>query len=274
MVRQSLLAAMGEMTQSMAFLWREPLAVLSKYIDDISVMVDASEHDYKELERITVKCMEQVLFMSSTIEDFRFFFKPSHRKKLFEVRGTVQEIMCLIAPHLQSENITLIFSCFLEGDANPVETELLSNLSRICGAGFPECVKNCGSFGLPVCGYPAEFKLAILSIFHNSRRLLEKSGGMEKQIMLNLYDRGDSVMIDVFDNSRGMSEEDIQAVYNPYSDYAEDGMIYFNLYMALTLFETNMKGKVSFSSTLEGLNINILVPKRVSECRQSLAEEV
>ncbi|MCD8567660.1 MAG: hypothetical protein LRY50_04705, partial [Geovibrio sp.] len=114
-IRQSMLATMGEMTHSVAYLWQLPLKVLGQYVENISAMTGNFEENREKLEKIASECMEQVLYMSSTIEGLRDFFRPSLEKKLFDLRQTLEDTMRMVAPHMLSGDIHLSFTCRLQG---------------------------------------------------------------------------------------------------------------------------------------------------------------
>ncbi|QAR34142.1 HAMP domain-containing histidine kinase [Geovibrio thiophilus] len=270
-IRQSMLATMGEMTHSVAYLWQLPLRVLGEYVESISSMAENFEENRDRLEKIASDCMEQVLYMSSTIEGLRDFFRPSLEKKLFDLRQTLEDTMRMVAPHMLSGDIRLSFTCRLQGYEEPVRVDVLKNLERCCGAGYQECVPECPGFGFTVCGFPAEFKLAVLSVFHNSKRLLDEkrsmeTDGFEPLIDVDLYDEGEAVRIRIRDNSGGMSAADLNAVNDPYSPGTADNMRHFNLYMAVELFRTIMSGKVDIISSADGLDIDIYLDKNTSAC--------
>ncbi len=269
-IRQSMLATMGEMTHSVAYLWQLPLKVLGQYVENISAMTGNFEENREKLEKIASECMEQVLYMSSTIEGLRDFFRPSLEKKLFDLRQTLEDTMRMVAPHMLSGDIHLSFTCRLQGYDEPVKVDVMKNLDRCCGAGYPECVPDCASFGFTICGYPAEFKLAVLSVFHNSKRLLDEKKAGDPAFMpfisVVMYDEGEAVRINVSDNSGGMCSDEIRAVNDPYLPDSKGSMEYFNLYMAVELFNTVMKGRTEITSSSEGLNIDIYLDKNTSAC--------
>ncbi|MGE4497093.1 MAG: hypothetical protein AB7E48_04375 [Deferribacterales bacterium] len=270
-IRQSMLATMGEMTHSVAYLWQLPLKVLGQYVDDISAMTADFGENRDRMEKIASECMEQVLYMSSTIEGLRDFFRPSLERKLFDLRQTLEDTMRMVAPHMLSEGIRLKFTCRLRGYEQPVSVDVLKNMDRCCGAGYPECVPECAGFGFTICGYPAEFKLAVLSVLHNSKRLLEEKKASAGEdftpvITVDLYDTGGSVRINIQDNSGGMSAEELKAVDDPYSPESAENMKHFNLYMAVELFSSVMKGTVDISGSGEGLSIDIYLNKDTAAC--------
>ncbi len=269
-IRQSMLATMGEMTHSVAYLWQYPLKVLGEYVDNISSMTEDFEYNRDKLEKITSDCMEQVLYMSSTIEGLRDFFRPSQEKKLFDLRQTLEDTMSMVAPHMLTGGIKLSFTCRLQGYGEPVTINLMKNLNRCCGAGYSECAPECPSFGFTICGFPAEFKLAVLSIFHNSKRLLDEKCKYNKEftpeLAADLYDEGDYIRLCIHDNSLGMTDDELKAVYDPYSPDSGRDMRHFNLYMAVELFSSVMKGKINIESSGSGLAINIYLDKNTASC--------
>ena len=103
MMQQSRMSAMGEMIGAIAHQWRQPLNALGLMIQDADMSYRCDEMDKEYFASFKQKSMEQISFMSKTIDDFRAFFKIDKEIKSFPViskikRGNIaiKTAVCLI----------------------------------------------------------------------------------------------------------------------------------------------------------------------------------
>ena len=93
LIQQSRLAAIGEMIGNIAHQWRQPINALTLLLANVK---DAHEHG--ELDTATLNKSVQngqaiIQRMSTTIDDFRNFFRPNKEKVSFNVKETVEDVM-------------------------------------------------------------------------------------------------------------------------------------------------------------------------------------
>ena len=99
-------------------------------------------HEYGELNKeymtvSTKSALQQVEFMSKTIDDFRNFFVPSKRKITFDVKSTIEELLSMFMQIFSKSNI---------------DVSIKVNQGTV----------------LSTKGYPNEFKQVILNILHST----------------------------------------------------------------------------------------------------------
>ncbi len=85
MCHQSRLAAMGEMIDSIAHQWRQPLNGLGIIVQGLRHISNKQKIDKKLLLEIESEIMEKVNYMSQTIDDFSNFFRISKQKESFDL---------------------------------------------------------------------------------------------------------------------------------------------------------------------------------------------
>ena len=105
MCHQSRLAAMGEMIDSIAHQWRQPLNSLGIIIQGLRHISTQKDIDVKFLKEIEVEIMEKVNYMSQTIDDFSMFFRISKQKEKFNVLKSIQDAIRLIDIQLKNNHI-------------------------------------------------------------------------------------------------------------------------------------------------------------------------
>jgi C4-dicarboxylate-specific signal transduction histidine kinase len=81
MIQQSRLAQMGEMISMIAHQWRQPLAAISSTSTNINIKAQLGKLDVEQVMEHRDKISEYSQHLSSTIDDFREFFKPKQREK-------------------------------------------------------------------------------------------------------------------------------------------------------------------------------------------------
>ncbi|MEN6628054.1 MAG: GAF domain-containing protein, partial [Sulfuricella sp.] len=190
MIQQARLAAMGEMIGNIAHQWRQPLNALGLLLANIKDAYEYDELDKPYLDEAVSKGERLIQNMSSTIDDFRNFFKPNKVKCDFSLRKAINDTINLIGPGLRSHNISMIIE---EGE------DVLSN------------------------GFPNEFSQVLLNILTNAKdALLErKIAGGSIEIRLGCNDRQSFVAIK--DNAGGIAEDISHKIFDPYFSTKEKG---------------------------------------------------
>lgn len=105
LITQSKMATMGEMISIISHQLKQPLNainILSSNINYRVVELSGQPID-EEISSNTHLISEQVYFMSSTIDTFSNFLKPSKTAKNFSLKTSVSDTLSIIAPKLKSK---------------------------------------------------------------------------------------------------------------------------------------------------------------------------
>lgn len=106
MLTQSRQAAMGEMISIIAHQWRQPLSIISMAVNNLSLDAELEERvEIEKLKKTTKTVQEQVSHLSSTIDDFRDFFKPNKKKQSISISKLTESALHIVGPSLQDHNI-------------------------------------------------------------------------------------------------------------------------------------------------------------------------
>ncbi|MBF0516097.1 MAG: PAS domain S-box protein [Nitrospirae bacterium] len=217
MINQSKMAAMGEMIGLIAHQWRQPLNSIGLSIQDIK---DA--YLYGELNDIYIRdvvdtTMDQICFMSKTIDDFRNFLKPSKVKVGFNVKSTIEGLVSMFE---------LLFS--KSGIDIAIRADHDATLS----------------------GYPNEFNQVILNLLNNSRDAIMSAGisrpsrGLIEIDISNSRER-DKLLISVKDNGGGIPAQIIDRIFELYFTTKEQsGGTGIGLYMSKVVIEESLGGRI------------------------------
>jgi len=222
MIKQSRLAAMGEMIGNIAHQWRQPLCALGLDIQDILDAHDSHNLDREYLVDFTEKTMAHVMFMSSTIDNFRNYYKPNKEKVSLNITKILKETIAIIDKQLELKNVEIVMVS--DCSANP-----------------------------NVLGYVNEFKQVVLNLLNNSFDALSslmQSGKIDKgNINVNVRETANHVYVEISDNGGGIPQNVIGKVFEPYfTTKGDSDGTGVGLYMSKMIIENNMDGLLYVTS--------------------------
>ncbi len=236
LIQQSKMAAMGEMIGAIAHQWRQPLNALGIIVQDISDAYEFGELDKKYLDETVKKSLNQIEFMSKTIDDFRNFYRTSKNKEDFNIIEAINSVITLQGAQLKHNYIDII-------------------------------IKSGESKDLIITGYPNEFKQVILNIISNARsaileareeRLLEEDSG---DILIKHFKKKGSAVVSISNSGKNIPKEIIERIFEPYftTKKPSEGTG-IGLYMSKTIIEKNMGGMFYVNNIKNGVTFTIELP--------------
>lgn len=226
LMQQSRQAAMGEMIGNIAHQWRQPLNTLGLMVQELPLVYDVGELNREFLRENVEKTMEIIRHMSQTIDDFRNFFKPDKEKVDFDVAAVVKKTISLVKGSFNERFIRLQ-------------------------------VNNGGA--AMVHGYPNEFSQVMLNILDNARDAFPESA-KAPQVTIDIGKEGEKAVIVITDNAGGIAEDDLAKIFEPYfTTKGPDKGTGVGLFMAKTIIERNMGGRLTARNTADGAEFTIEV---------------
>lgn len=222
------LSAMGELLNNVAHQWRQPL-------NSIALMLQGCIMESREaqLERESVKgcvdrCMEQVGYLSKTINLFQSFFMPEEQTREFDPCETVEKAVSLVRPSYQQNSIEM----------------------RVVNRG-----------AVVMNGFCTAFSQAFLSILNNAKEVLVERGTPQPRIVITCSSQDGRNLIAVSDNGGGIDEGIMDKIFDPYfsTKFGSRGTG-LGLYMAKMVIEKSMRGRLSARNTAEGAEFIIELP--------------
>lgn len=228
MVEQSRLAQMGEMISMIAHQWRQPLASISAISSTLTldVMMDAYKKEFFEERLEAISDLAQHL--SSTIDDFRGFFKVNKERGEATWKMIAEGSLSIIEPTLQTYGIT-------------VERAYDSN--EVCST------------------YVNEVRQVLLNIFKNAEDVFLEKKGENGMIWVRSFQKEEMMCLSIEDNGGGIPKEVLGKIFDPYFSTKEkkDGTG-LGLYMSKTIIEEHCKGKLTVRNTKKGACFEISLP--------------
>ncbi len=233
LIQQSKFAEMGEMIASIAHQWNEPLVELSAQVQKMELFYSTNQIDKKKVSAFVEESMIPIQYMSETLSDFRNFLKPSTIREEFELKKAILEIFDIVGKQIFYFNIKVIF----------------------------DYDKNEDFF---VYGYKNQLKQVMLNILNNAKnKIIEKYKKVKFSgvITIRLTTLKELNRIEIIDNAGPIREDIIDQIFDPFFTTKENGTG-FGLYMAKTIIEDKMFGKIGVSNDNENVIFSIKIPHK------------
>ena len=228
MLQQNRLAQMGEMINMIAHQWRQPLNHLSLINQTLYYQYANYKLNDEKMEDFKEKSHRTIRQMSSTIDDFRNFFKPDKTKTSFCVNDVIEHVLDIAAPMLHHKSIKVVFE----------------NKARY-----------------EVYGFPNELGQSILNIVNNAQDALSEKEMENKYIEVRLFSQGDEIILSIYDNAGGVPETILNKIFDPYfSTKSSKNGTGLGLYISKIIIEEHMNGKLLVLNKKDGVCFHIYLP--------------
>jgi len=225
MVQQSRLAQMGEMISMIAHQWRQPLNNLSLINQLLVSKYNKGELDEKMLEYFKTNSKNQIDLMSSTIDDFRNFFKSEKIKKEVELKAVLENLF-----------------------------EITQSIYVTHGIDVKLNIEEC----LEVYVFPNTFAQALLNIINNAKDVLLEREIKKKEIYISAKKENDDVVVTLEDNAGGIDPQILERIFDPYfSTKKEKNGTGLGLYMTKMIIEEQLEAKISVQNSQNGAKFTI-----------------
>lgn len=227
LIQQGRLAAMGEMINSIAHQWRQPLNNIGLIVQNLQLSFQMGDLASADVNRQVGNAMEIILHMSRTIDDFRKFFNQDKEKQSFSVQAAVDRVLEFIGPSLRS---------------NCIQVDVKSD-QTVCAVGFEN-----------------EYAQVLLNILANARDAFAEHKIAEPKIVIKVSNPKGRSVVTIRDNGGGIAEDILPKVFDPYfSTKKQASNSGIGLYMSKTIIEKHMGGKLSIKNVPDGAETRIEV---------------
>ncbi|EDZ63099.1 PAS/PAC sensor signal transduction histidine kinase [Sulfurimonas gotlandica GD1] len=232
MIHQSRQAAMGEMVESIAHQWRQPLNIIGLATANLEtqytlgLMSEQEFHEKMEIVSLNIN------YMSETIDDFRNFLNPEREMISFSPQKSIEDVLTILNAQLKSNKI-------------------IHTLTVNCDIFF--------------YGVENEFKQVMFILLNNAvdaiKINIEEKNIEQGNITITLSCKNNQGIIEVYDNGNGIDADIIDSIFDPYftTKYHSHG-VGIGLYIAKNIIETRMKGALSVQNIKSGSCFTISLP--------------
>jgi PAS domain S-box-containing protein len=239
LIEQSHLAQMGEMLSMISHQWRQPLASIGNASYSVQVKIRTGAFNLLDnqsikncieyIEKKHTNINEYVQFLSTTIDDFRNFFKPNQKKELMELTLPIYKALQIIENSLRENNITIV-------------KEFTTNT--------------------PLCIHKNEIVQVILNILNNAQDHFIENAIKDAKIVISTKEEGEYSIISISDNGGGIAENIIENIFNPYfsTKHAKNGTG-LGLYMSKMIVDKHGSGELTAKNISGGVVFEIKLRK-------------
>jgi len=226
LLAQSRHAAMGEMISMIAHQWRQPLATITAITSHITLDIELEQENPESTKSKLQDIDNQVLHLSSTIEDFRDFFKPTKGIENACVTKLTQEALRLLE-HKFNKHIKVTY-------------EEQTNISLAL--------------------YKNELIQVLINILNNACDALESNKTVNPTVLIREYTENEYVIISIEDNAGGINEKDLKHIFDPYFSTKTKNGTGLGLYMSKTIVEDHQQGRLQAFNTENGAKFLLSIP--------------
>lgn len=228
LIAQSRHAAMGEMVGMIAHQWRQPISIISMGVNNILADIELNSFEIQTTKQDLKDILKQTEHLSSTIDDFRNFFKPDKETRVIDLNESVQECLNIIGKSLTNNDIKVILQLDAKQQITTYDRELLQ---------------------------------VLINIVKNAKEAIVEQKSKERFVSIETLDSDDSVIISICDSGGGIAKEVMPKVFDPYfSTKDEQNGTGLGLYMSKTIVEKHLEGQITVENSDVGACFKLKLP--------------
>jgi nitrogen-specific signal transduction histidine kinase len=237
LLQQSRMAQMGEMISMIAHQWRQPLAAIASTSIDLKMKLAFDNFDLNEVTQ-QKSCQDYfdkqlnsiesyVQNLTTTIDDFRNFYKPNKETKKVLIHEPIQKSISIIAASAKANGVEMV-------------TQFTSQ--KVLAL------------------YDSELMQVFLNIIKNAQDNFKEKGIKSGKIDIYTYDLEEGVGVDICDNGGGIPSAIISKIFDPYfSTKDEKNGTGLGLYMSKTIIQEHHHGRLSVKNRGDGVCFTIMI---------------
>ncbi len=233
LMEQSRFATMGEMIGAIAHQWRQPLNAIGLFVQSLQYDYDKGVLDRQLLKERIDGTMEQVFFMSRTIDDFRDYFKPTTEGGAINLLEAVKSAVHLMSAQMKNHQI---------------EVEIKEPDRAIWAHGSINHLKQC-----------------VINILTNAQDAILESpqadSGVIGRVEIAIRSLKTRAEIVLFNTAPAPDQAVRDRMFEPYFTTKEEGSgTGIGLYMTRTILERHFQGGITTRVRPDGFEFTIWVP--------------
>lgn len=229
--QKSRMAQMGEMISMIAHQWRQPLAAISVIAARTKLSLELEKYNLDNAEERT-EFNKDILYdldqintyvqgLSSTINDFRDFYKPEKHATNSLLDEPIKKALSILRDMFIADKIEVI--------ENYEAKDILSMYER-------------------------EMMQVIINILTNSLDKFREKQTSEPMILISTSTNNKKTMLKICDNAGGVSKEVLPNIFDPYfSTKGEKNGTGLGLYMSKIIVETHHNGEIRAENKEKGV---------------------
>lgn len=214
---QSRFVAMGEMIGNIAHQWRQPLNIIQSSITKITAYKTMGLITDDFLDDTVAGVKNQIDYLSSTIDDFRSFYKEDS-EGTFTLAECVKRAMSLVEASYENNFIDLEFENACD------DLEIKGSMNRLTQA--------------------------LLNILNNSKDVIIANEPDVRAVYIKCFRRNSGFVLGIKDSGGGIDEQIMSKVFDPYftTKHKSQGTG-IGLYMTKQIVQNSFKAKIEVKNT-------------------------
>ncbi|MGA1938848.1 sensor histidine kinase [Arcobacter sp. YIC-310] len=233
LLEQSKMAQMGEMLGNIAHQWRQPLSTISTVASGIKLNSELNMLKEEDISKGMTTIVSSTKYLSQTIDTFRDFIKEKKEKKEEVLQTRIDESIMIVAASLKNNHI-----------------ELINNIDY--------------SSDIKIFILGQELTQVLINILNNAKdAIVQREIKTKRYVKIELLETIKTIEIIIEDNARGISEENLPKVFDPYftTKHKSKGTG-LGLYMCKNIVEKHFEGELIAMNGKEGAIFKIVLPKK------------
>jgi signal transduction histidine kinase/cbb3-type cytochrome oxidase subunit 3 len=228
-LKQSNMAAMGQMIGMIAHQWRQPLSAIAAATGFMKFKNDLSDNFDEEYEREFKRIEETVQHLSHTIDDFMNFYKSSESNAPHSAQKLIEKSLKLVNDIYTGRKIAIVKN-YGDGDALFIANE-------------------------------RQLLQVFLNLFDNAKDALLDAKPEAMTIRITTKSDSRRITIIIEDNGGGIPDDVINDIFEPY--YSTKGLngTGLGLYMVHTIVTEQMEGAISVENSAQGAKFTLTFPR-------------
>ena len=211
LAQQQKMVAMGQMIENIAHQWIQPLSVISTSASGLKLKKQLNILEDEELIKSIEQIVDTAKYLSDTIDDFRYFFKPQKDKTKFSLVKNIEKSLSFLETVLKENSIKVEFE-YEDIDITAYETELMQ---------------------------------VFINIISNSKDAFIEKKIKNRVIFISIKNFPNRILIEIKDNAGGVEDDILDKVFEPYfttkHQYSGTGI---GLYMSNQIIKTHLNGDI------------------------------
>jgi len=227
-IAQSKQAAMGEMIGMIAHQWRQPISVIAMIINNILVDIELEDLKVENVKKCGKEVLDEVEYLSQTIDDFRNFFKPDKAKEEITIKELFDNLYKIVGQSFKNNDIELSFSGDLDAQVSTYTKELLQ---------------------------------VFINILNNAKDAMLDGDIKNKAVSISAYREDGHILFKCCDNAGGIKEKFLDKIYEPYfSTKKQKNGTGLGLYICKTIVHKHLLGKIWAQNNQDGVCFMVKLP--------------
>lgn len=203
--QQSRLATMGEMIDTIAHQWKQPLNSISMLSNMLKDDFKKDLVDMRYIDELDDTIQMQIEHMINTLSEFRKFFRPDTNKESFTIEDCVKSVKVLLKDELVAQNVNIY-----------------TNIDE----------------AISIYANKNEFKHLFINLINNSIDAYNERGIDKRDIFIECKVLDNQIIITFKDNAGGIDKDILEDIFQPnFTTKAEGKGSGVGLYIASKIIE-------------------------------------